>query len=186
MWKRAQHYLSVMADFLQIGGFLGLTLAILSTLLTSILGWMAQVPVFYFLVASVVVFAGVLYLARQLILRIGTISLAEGARIAYEQLRGTLWATAAERLRVDSTPEGILNYLATGLTIEIPVFGKYPPSTRLERIKTSDLKSGSIEGGATVLQLTDHHHTQITDLTVRKKDIRKAICHMKVSPKAFS
>jgi hypothetical protein len=107
-------------------------------------------------------------------------------QLAPQQLRGTLWAEAAERLRVDGTPEGILDYLATGLTLEIPVFGRYPPSTKLERIEPRAVKAGSIEGGATFLELRDQHRTRIVDLTVRKADLRKAIKHMRESTSALS
>jgi hypothetical protein len=186
MWKRVQHILSLTADLLQIGGFFGLTPAAFVTLVCAIAGWASNIPVFYLVTGSILVFAASLYLTRELIVRIGAISLAEGARIAYEQLRGTLWASAAEKLRVNSTPEGILDYLGTGITLEIPVFGKYPPSTKFERVKLHELKSGSIEEGASVLQLRDQHRSQITDLTIRKADLRKAIHHMKESTKEYS
>lgn len=181
MLKRVQHVLSLTADFLQIGGFLGLTPAALIILLLAVGGWASNIPVVYLVVGSIVFFAVLHYLMRQLIVRIGTISLAEGARIAYEELRGTLWGSAAEKLSVNSTPEGILDYLGTGITLEIPVFGKYPPSTKLERVKRYELESGSIEGGASVLQLRDQRCSQITNLTIRKADLRKAIRHMQES-----
>ncbi len=179
MWKQIQHFISLTADLLQIGGFFGLTPAAIITLVCAVAGWGSSIPVFYLSVGSILVFAASLYLTQELIVRIGAISLAEGARVAYEQLRGTLWASAAERLRVDSTPEGILDYIATGITLEIPVFGKYPPSTKLERVKDRELKSGSIEGGASILQLRDQHHSLITELTIRKSDLRKVIRQMK-------
>lgn len=151
-----------------------------------IIGWMSDIPIFWVVIATPVAFAATLVLTQQLVPRIGMVSLAKGARIAYEQLRGTLWAEAASRLRVDGTPEGILDYLGTGLTAEIPVFGKYPPSTKLERIETRAVKTGTIEGGATYLELNDQHRTRIVDLTVRKSDLRKAIKHMRESTSAFS
>ena len=98
MWKRVQRALSLTADFLQIGGFFGLTPAALVILLLAVGGWAPNIPVVYLVVGSIVVFAALHYLMRQLIVRIGTISLAEGARIAYEELRGTLWGSAAEKL----------------------------------------------------------------------------------------
>jgi hypothetical protein len=123
MWKKIQHFISLTADLLQIGGFFGLTSAVFVTLICAAAGWMSSIPSFYLIVGSIVVFAATLYLTRELIVRIGAISLAEGARIAYEQLRGTLWASAAERLRVDSTPEGILDYREIeGSTLHFPFF----------------------------------------------------------------
>lgn len=186
MWKKIQHFISLTADLLQIGGFFGLTPAAIVTLVCAIIGWGSNIPAFYLVVGSILVFAASLYLTRELIIRIGAISLAEGARIAYEQLRGTLWGSAAERLRADSKPEGILDYIATGITLEIPVFGKYPPSAKLERVRDRELKSGSIERGASILQLRDQHSSQITDLTIRKSDLRKAISRMRESEKGAS
>lgn len=179
MWKHVQYLLSLTADLFQIGGFFGITPAILVAVVTASIGWFSNTPPLYLVVAIVVVFAAAVYLTRQLIVRIGAISLADGARIAYEQLRGTLWGSAAERLRVDSSPDGILDYIATGLTLEVPVFGKFPPSTVLERVPSSMVKSGTIESGARILQLRDHHRSQITDLTIRKVDLHRAIRRMK-------
>jgi uncharacterized membrane protein len=106
MWKEAQHFLSLVADLLQIGGFFGFTPAALVTLACAIVGWASDSPAFYLFVGIVGVFAASLYLTQELVVRIGSVPLSEAARIAYEQLRGTLWGAAAERLRVDSSPEG--------------------------------------------------------------------------------
>lgn len=178
MLKKIQNAISLTADLLQIGGFLGLTPAVILTLVATVAG-VGQVPFSYLFGGAIVVFAASVYLTRALIVRVGTISLADGSRIAYEKLRGTLWADAAERLRVDSTPEGILNYMATGISLEIPVFGKYPPSTMLERVKDLDLNSGSIQEGGRVFLLRDQHQSRIIDLVVRKSDLRKVIRQMK-------
>ena len=113
MWKKVQHFLSLAADLLQIGGFFGLTPAALVTLACAIVGWVSEIPAFYLFVGIIGVFAASLYLTQELVVRIGAVPLSEGARIAYEQLRGTLWGEAAERLRVNSSPEGILDYMAT-------------------------------------------------------------------------
>ena len=185
MWKRIQHFLSLMAALLRIGGFFGLTPAILVTFVCAAFGWLSNIPTFYLIVCALVVFALMLYITRALIIRIGAISLGEGARRAYEELRGTLWGNAAERLRVNSSPNGILDYIATGITLDIPVFGKFSPSTKLERIPSRMLKSGSIEDGGKVLQLRDQHQSQIIDLTVNKRDLQKAIRHMKESGKTL-
>jgi hypothetical protein len=174
MWKRIQNWLSIVADLLQISGFLGLTPATILSVVAVVAGW-GSVSIFWIVIATPVVFATTLFLTLQIAPRIGTLSLREGARRAYEELRGTLWATAAERLAVDKTPDGILDYLGTGISAEIPIFGKYPPSTRLERIKDFDLKAGSIARGATVLQLRDARRTEVVDLTIRKSDFRKAV-----------
>ena len=186
MWKRLRDWLSVVADFLQVAGYFGWTPAAVVSLLAIIFGWLGQVAIFWIVIAPPIAFAATLVLTQRFAPRIGMISLSEGARVAYEQLRGTLWAEASERLRVNGTPEGILDYLATRLIAEIPVFGKYPPSTKLEKIEPRVLKSGSVEGGATFLELSDQHRTRIIELTVRRSELRNAIKHMRESTSAFS
>jgi len=183
MWKSIQHFLSLTADLLQIGGFFGLTPAALFTIACAIVGWISDIPLFYLAAGTAVVFAASVYLTRELIVRIGAVSLNEGARIAYEQLRGTLWGAAAERLRVDPSPDGILDYMATGIANEVPIFGKFPPSTKLERISARLLSSGSIKGGARVLQSRHRKEPDFTDLTIRKSHLLKAIRQMKESAK---
>lgn len=186
MCKKIQHAISLIADLLQIVSFLGLTPAAVVTAVCAAIGWLSNIPAYYLVVGSIVVFASVLYLSREFIVHIGTISLNDGARIAYEELRGTLWGNAAERLRVDSTPDGILDYMATGITLEIPVFGNFPPSARLERVPDRLIKSGTIEGGGRILQLRDQHRSQIIGLTLRKRDLRKAVRRMRESGKEFA
>lgn len=186
MWKKIQYLISLIADLLQIVNFFGATPATVATVVCAAIGWMSNISAYYLAVGSIVVFASALYLSREFIVRVGTIPLNDGACIAYDELRGTLWGAAAERLRVDSTPDGIVDYIATGITLEIPVFGKFPPSTRLERISDRFIRSGSIEGGGQLLQLRDQHRSQIVDLTLRKRDLRKAIQHMRESGKEFA
>jgi hypothetical protein len=103
MWKRLRDWLSLIADFLQLAGFLGWTPAAVVSLLAFVVGWITHVQTFWVIVATPVAFAASLALTHYFVPRLGTVTLKEGARIAYEQLRGTLWAEAAERLRVDGT-----------------------------------------------------------------------------------
>lgn len=183
MWKLIKDILSFAATLIRIGGLLGLTPAILVTVACAASAWISSIPMFYLVIFSLTVFALMLCITRALIIKIGAISLGEGARRAYEELRGTLWADAAERLRVNSSPNGILDYIATGIAHDIPVFGKFSPSTRLEQIPSRTLKTGAIEDGGKVLRLRDQHQSQIVDLTVNKCDLRKAIRQMKESGK---
>jgi hypothetical protein len=186
MSKSIKDHLSLLADLLQVVSFIGLTPAICLALVSMVFGYLAQIPVFYLVVGTAIVFVSVVYLSSAFILRVGTISLADAARIAYEQLRGTLWADAAERMRANSTPEGILDYLATGLSLHIAVYGTYGPSSKSEKIPETDLRSGSIEQGATTLQLRDNRNIFVKALTVRKRELRVAIRHMKESTVEFN
>jgi vacuolar-type H+-ATPase subunit I/STV1 len=185
MWVKIKSKLSLISDLLQIGGFLGFTPAIFVTTACTLIGLTKNISAYYLFFGAILIFAASAYLLREFNIRIGTISLTDASRQAYEELRGTLWGHAAEKLRVDHSPEGVLDYIGTGLTLEIPLFGKYPPSRRLEQVKLSDVKSGSIEGGASILQLRDQHKSKITDLTIRKSDLWKTIRKMKEAGKEF-
>jgi hypothetical protein len=186
MVKRPLTLLSLVSDLLQVGGFLGLTPAILLTAITAVVGWVSNVPAFYLVVGSLLAFSIAVFISRSFMIRVGTVPLASAAQQAYEQLRGTLWGAAAERMRVDATPEGILDYLATGLSLHTPIYGRYLPSQILEKIPNTDLRSGRLEQGATVLRLDDGRQLRVEGLVVRKRDLRAAIQHMRASTAEFS
>lgn len=109
----------------------------------------------------------------------GHISLTEGSRKAYTDLRGTIWGTAAERLNADQTPEGILNYMAIALTDKLPVFGKFPPSDKLELIDHKEFTRGSTLGGGSIVKRFGQQHPHITELTISKFELYRAIRSMK-------
>jgi hypothetical protein len=103
----------------------------------------------------------------------GNVSLPVAARIAYEEARAhnTIWAHAAERLAVDKTPEGILDYMAGYFAGEVQVYGRRTPSTRLEQIDKLQAESGAFRGGARYLYLRDNGRTEFTDLQMSRKDL---------------
>lgn len=101
------------------------------------------------------------------------VALPVAARIAYEEARAhdTIWAHAAERLAVDKTPDGILDYVASYISGEAQVYGRRPPSTRLESVARLRAQSGTFYGGAKLLRLRDGVHTEFSDLQVSRKDL---------------
>jgi hypothetical protein len=110
----------------------------------------------------------------------GMIPLRDGAKRAYEQLRGTIWAEAAERLRAEKTPDGILDYIAVGIgDDQTPIYAKHPPSERLEPVTAFEMKTGWIRGGARFLQLRDDQKTVLTDLSIKRRDLAVAIKRMR-------
>lgn len=104
----------------------------------------------------------------------GKVSLPIAARIAYEEARAhdTIWAHAAERLAVDKTPAGILDYFAGYIAGEAQVYGRRPPSTRTEPIVKLQAQSGTFSGGAQSLRLRDQVGTEYVDLQIARKDLR--------------
>jgi hypothetical protein len=107
----------------------------------------------------------------------GRIPLPDAARIAYEEARasGSIWAEAAERLGNSNTPEGILDYVAMHFATDTNLWGKRPPSTRLELIDPKHATYGTFAGGAKELRLRDKAKTVFTDMVVATKDLRTVV-----------
>jgi hypothetical protein len=114
----------------------------------------------------------------------GRLALNDAARIAYEAARKnkTLWAEAAERLGVDSSPAGILDYVATYFGMHVSIIGKRPPSTVDEIIDIKQASKGTFEGGAMRLEMNDGR-TVFTDLRVKSKDVKLVV--KRLSEKVF-
>ena len=105
------------------------------------------------------------------------IPLPEAARIAYEEARlsGSIWAHAAERLAADKTPAGILDYIAMRFAMDADMWGRRPPSTRVELINRKEATYGAFRGGAKELRLRDKSCTVFTDLKVARSDLRAVV-----------
>lgn len=115
----------------------------------------------------------------------GNLALHDAARVAYEAARknDTLWAHAAEKLGVDKSPAGILDYVATYFVMHVPIVGKRPPSTVDETIDMKQAGRGTFEGGAMRLEMSDGH-TAFIDLRVKSSDVKLVVA--KMSEKVFS
>lgn len=104
----------------------------------------------------------------------GKVALSDAARIAYEEARAhdSLWAHAAERLAVDKSSDGILDYMAGYFAGDHQLYGRRMPSTRLEAIDRFQANQGAFRGGANRLYLRDQAKTIFSDLQVAKKDLK--------------
>ena len=112
------------------------------------------------------------------------ISLKEGATRAYEQLKGTTWGLAAERLHANGTnttkAEGILQYMATGLEQKgLPIYGKEPPSRQLYEINRQEFKRGIFIEEATKFKYHGANDAKYFDLQVNDGELAKVIETMK-------
>ncbi len=107
----------------------------------------------------------------------GMIPLHIAGAIAYEEARarGTLWAHAAERLGIEQSPEGILDYVATYFGMKVPIWGVRPPSERLEKIDMAAASHGTFSGGAKKLEIHDQATSVFVDLRVAAKDVRSVV-----------
>ncbi|MHB1077405.1 hypothetical protein [Thiobacillus sp.] len=120
---------------MQIAGFFGISATVLTPIVTVIVGVLSDMSPAAIAGLAILSIALVLVLTWFIVFRIAMVSLQNGSRVAYEKLRGTVWSEAAERLRVDSSPNGILDYMATALTLHSPIYGKYPPHPALNLLK---------------------------------------------------
>jgi hypothetical protein len=129
-------------------------------------------------VLSVYAFRGLLGLSSLINwLPFGMIPLADAAHIAYRELGDTLWREAV--LKFENTAEGRLNYLGTGIAAEVPIFGRKHPFKDLHQVPKEELGGGSIGDGATSLKRHGEQTPQYVGLTLKRRDLRKAIKRMR-------
>jgi|SRR6266702_8345359 len=115
------------------------------------------------------------------------LSMNQAAIRLYEESRAadSIWATAAEHLggkglNKRSSPDEILDWMATFIAGKVPIYGKRPPSTRTELIKDADRKNGFFERGATRFRfLVDADRTVFTDVEVAERDLESVIYDVK-------
>lgn len=105
----------------------------------------------------------------------GRVSLRKAAEILYTEarLKSSIWASAAERLSADTSPDGILCYIATAMSLDTTFYGRRPPSTHVEALDPAFLKRGSVENGAREVHMHDGTKAVFTDLEVSTKDLRR-------------
>jgi hypothetical protein len=115
----------------------------------------------------------------------GRVSLRKAAEIIYTEARAndSVWAHAAERLSLDKSPDGILCYIAEVLKQDTDIYGKRPPSTRVEKLNPMQLKYGAVRNGAREVQMRDETKALFTDLEVETKELRRALSEVRESLK---
>ena len=69
----------------------------------------------------------------------------------------------------------MLDEVATAISMEVPVFGKEPPSLALEPISERTFKQGAILDGGRTLRKYNAEHPAYVELAIRRSDQRKAL-----------
>lgn len=106
-----------------------------------------------------------------------TLSLKDAARIAYEQTRGGQFSKSAEGF--DGSDNGIIQYYASHIITTATLFGKRPPSTRIERINARTpqvflrFNDEHLEG------YRNHDTDHFCDLEILRSDLDEAIERIK-------
>ena len=105
--------------------------------------------------------------------------LAAAARNAYEQLEGTIWATAAERMHDIPSPTNTLDYMGQLLINEMEVFGTKPPSTVFRQIDEMRLKRGAVKDDCKTLKSSDNMEPDWTSLAVKRAAFKRRVKQLK-------
>lgn len=105
------------------------------------------------------------------------IPLSDAARQAYQEARriGSIVADAAERLGPDKSPDGVINYMAAYIALNVPVWGARLPSTRREQIDPARARTGAFRDGATTFRPRGNPDAIYTDLCIERKDMARVM-----------
>ena len=106
------------------------------------------------------------------------IPLRQAAQRAYEALRNTEHGRMADSFQNEG-PDGPLSYFAIAISREVPVYGKFPPSTRYEVIPEIEFRRCTFEHGGEALKRFQGDTPLYVDLTVTRLGLRKAIKRLK-------
>lgn len=146
------------------------------------IGVWSEIPWFWVLVGTPISAAALMNVIVFIGKNAGTISLREGARIAFEELRENPWGYAAEMTA--KALDGRLDFMAMALTNYATIYGKRPPSQILEIIPKEEFRRGPMGGGGLVLMRSYSDQPQYTELAIKRRDLRRAIKRMRtVEPK---
>jgi hypothetical protein len=106
------------------------------------------------------------------------------AREAYEQLDGTVWTAAAERMHDKPSVENTLDYMGQLLingNDGVALFGNKPPSTIFKQIDSKLLKRSSVKDKCTWLKSSDSKEPPWTNLQVERRALRRRVKDMKAN-----
>ena len=103
------------------------------------------------------------------------IPLKEAATIAYEETRGTKAATIAEGLNRDH----ILGYYAYALFKGSTLYGKYPPSRKLEPVPKEEYGRCGFSDDYSSLRRHGEDQNLYEDLQIRRSDLLRRITELK-------
>ena len=112
------------------------------------------------------------------------IPMPEAAARAYGELRanGSSWAKAADTFAAQGIPETV--YFAGALSVEIPIYGKHPPSRNYEVIDPKEFKRGLFKDDGASFHYHRVHNPQFIEIAVKNGDLTGAIERMREKQKS--
>ena len=113
----------------------------------------------------------------------GRVPVRKAAEIIYSEARAqdSLWASAAERMSLDQSPDGILCYIAEVIKQDTTFYGTRAPSTHVERLNPLQLKYGTVKNGAREVHMRDNTKAVFTNLEVDSKELRRNLREVRES-----
>lgn len=113
------------------------------------------------------------------------IALSEAARIAYEQLKEAGNSRHVDFVG-DSPEEKILEYFSITIRLVTDIYGKHPPSTKLERIDPDVFKRGMITDGGESFKYYNDANIFYKDLSIKSSELAKTIQKLKEQDKRLN
>lgn len=131
------------------------------------------------LVALVVLLVGLtIYRLRRVFVYV---PLETASRIAYEQLEGTVWAAAAERMHDKPSRTNTLDYMGQLLVNELEVFGTKPPSTVFRQIGADRLRRSAITDECQTLKSNDNKEPDWVNLAVKRVAFKRRLKELRAN-----
>lgn len=103
------------------------------------------------------------------------LSMPEAAQKVYEKLRELGDSAHVKMADMEATPEECLNHMATAISNHVDIWGKHPPSSKLEVIPNRHLMSGAFEDCGDKLVFIGSNKASFIDCCIKRRDLNKAI-----------
>jgi hypothetical protein len=106
------------------------------------------------------------------------VSLSEAAKTVYSDLRERGDSAHVRMADMEANTEETLNYMAIAISNHSQLYGKHPPSDRLEAIQQRHYWAGTFQNSGDTFSLHGNHEIFFENCAIRKSDIEDAIAQL--------
>jgi hypothetical protein len=99
--------------------------------------------------------------------------LRDAAIAVYSELKDTTGVGAFAK-GYGASDDEVLDEVATAISMEVPIFGKQPPSTKVEQLQPAVFAQGHFVGGGAAFHLHGQQAPAYTSLSLHPRDVRAA------------
>lgn len=145
----------------------------IGTALLAVLGAVQQVPLYWLISISILVWAALIYLFEKLYWQFGFCPMQVAALKTYEDLKHLGVGSFAKGF--DKSGKDVLNEVAMALALEMPVYGCEPPSTKLEQMPERIFTQGNFHDDGKTFYKFDDEHPEFVGICVRRIDLIRTI-----------